>query len=486
MKRWIEKAGVTMSKSFSNDILECRKSMPATLKTVVLKAGLLSGVLIALFLFLQAAYTPAHAQSNASQAQAGAPAEEFLTPFQDIVLQGKLQCSLRRQVVMPFRGVLTSLDLRPGQTVMKGQVLARYKLWPDVAQQLQRQLAATQIKDMEVALANLDKALIPLEAKRAETESLVKENMAPPQSLVQIEKEIQFQKQSRKTAEERLQLERRLVAEYKAYVKDLLGGSLNPLAGSEDASITAPIAGQVVSIQSDLREGLELGAGAPAFIIGVMDPMVIHAQIHESDIVNVHLGDKAEVTMESVPNRTFEATVSRFSLTPLAPGVADPSYYDIEFTISNSDYVLREGFKGEIVFQPSKTAGSSSPKIVNPLGLEKSGDQPFFWMGGKEETEIWITSPRNGKVVIMGYFSAGPSLPGNPRRRLLLSSPNCHERQLVLPKDGWCRITVPVSAGPNRITLRALDEPTLTQLPGGETRPLRLIGVRGLAVSAVN
>jgi len=355
-----------MGKSFSNDILV--------------------SVLITLCLFLPAAYTPARAQSNDSQAQAGAPAEEVLTPFPDIVLQGKLQCSLRRQVVMPFRGVITSLDLRPGQTVKKGQVLARYKLAADAAQQLQKQLAAPQIKDMELALANLDKTLISLEEKRVETESLVNENMAPSNSLVQIEKEIQFQRKNRKVAEERLQLERRFLVEFKAYLKDLLGGSLNPLAGSEDASITAPISGQVVSILSDLREGLELGPQAPAFIIGVMDPMVIHAQIHESDIIKVHLGDKAEVTMESVPNRTFEATVSRFSLTPLAPGVTEPSYYDIEFTIPNSDYVLKEGFKGEIVFQPSRTAGSSSLKIIGPLGLEKMGNRATFQMGGKGET----------------------------------------------------------------------------------------------------
>jgi multidrug efflux pump subunit AcrA (membrane-fusion protein) len=459
--------------------------MSTTPKAAVLKTGLLLGVLITFCLLLPAAYTPARAQSNASLAQARAPAEEVLTPFPDIVLQGKLQCSIRRQVIMPFRGVITRLNVLPGQTVKSGQVLARYKLWPDTAQTLQRQVAATQVKDMELALANLDKTLLTLEAKRAETESLVNENMAPSQGLVQIENEIQLQKQSRKAAEERLKLERQLLVEFKAYMKDLLGGSLKPIAGSEDASIAAPIPGQVVSIQSDLREGLELGAGAPAFIIGVMDPMVIHAQIHESDIVNVHQGDRAEVTMESVPNRTFEATVSRFSLTPLAPGVAEPSYYDIEFTIPNSDYVLKEGFKGEIVLQPSKTAGSSSPKIVNPFGLDQMGDQTSFWIGGKQETEIWVTSPRNGKEVLTGFFSAGPSLPGNPRRRLLLSAPNCDERRLVLPKDGWCRITVPVSTGPNRITLRALDEPTLSQLPNGDSRPL-LIRVRGLAVCAVD
>jgi hypothetical protein len=215
-----------------------------------------------------------------------------------------------------------------------------------------------------------------------------------------------------------------------------------------------------------------------------MDPMVIHAQIHESDIVNVHLGEKAEVTMESLANRAFEATVSRFSLTPLAAGVADPSYFDIEFTIPNADYVFKEGFKGEIVLQPARTAGSSLPKIINPFGVTKNGDQSFFWMGGRRETEIWITSPKNGKVVITGYFQAGDGPPGNPLRRFLLSSQNCPERQLVLPKDGWCRITVPVSEGPNRITLRALDERTPAQVSsGGDTG---LIGVRGLAVSAVN
>ena len=458
--------------------------MPATPEAAMLKTGLLSGVLIAFCLSLPAEYTPARAQSNASQAQAGVPAEEVLTPFQDIVVQGKLQCSLKRQVIVPYRGVITRLNVQPGQTVKKGQVLVRYKLASDVVQSLQRQVAAPQIQDLELALANLDKALITLEEKRAETESLVKENMAPSLNLVQIEKEIQVQKQSRKVLEERLKLERQLLVELKAYVKDLLGGSLDPVAGSGDASITAPISGQVVSIQSDLREGLELGAGAPVFIIGVMDPMVIHAQIHESDIVNVHQGEKAEVTMESVPDRTFEATVSRFSLTPLASGVADPSYYDIEFTVPNSDYVLKEGFKGEIVFQPWMTTGSSSPKIIPPWGFEGSPDKPFFWMGGEKETEILITSPKNGNVVMTCFFSAGPSIPGNPRRRLLLSAPNSYERQLVLPKDGWCRISVPVSAGPNRITLRALDEPTLAQPPGGDTRPL-LISVRGLAVSEV-
>ena len=215
-----------MSRYFLNDIFECRNGMPAILKVAVLKAGLLSGVVIALCSFLPVAFTPAHAQSNASQAQAGAPVEEVLTPFQDIVVLGKLQCSLRRQVIISYRGVITSLNVQPGQTVKRGQVLARYKLASDIVQALQRQIAAPQIQDLELGLANLDKALITLEEKRAETESLVKENMAPSQGLAQIEKEIQVQEQTRKVLEKRLKLERQLLVELKVYVKDLLGGSL--------------------------------------------------------------------------------------------------------------------------------------------------------------------------------------------------------------------------------------------------------------------
>jgi hypothetical protein len=212
--------------------------------------------------------------------------------------------------------------------------------------------------------------------------------------------------------------------------------------------------------------------------------MVIHSQIHESDIVNVHQDDKAKVTMESVPERTFEATVSSFSLTPLAPGVAEPSYYAIEFTVPNSDCLFNEGFKAEIVLQPSRTAGSSTPKIVSPYGVTKTGDQPFFWLD-KGETEISFTSPKDAKAVITGYFAAGPSLQGNPQLRILMSCQNSYKRQLVLPKGGWYRIIVPVSAGPNRVILHALNEPTLAQLPNGDPRSF-LIGVTGLAVSEVN
>ena len=103
-----------MSKLFANDILDCRRSVPATFQAVLLKTGLSSGVLITLCPFLPAAYTPAvlHRMIHRHRPESH---EEVLTPFPDIVLQEKFQGSLRRQVATPFKGVITGLDSGPAK-----------------------------------------------------------------------------------------------------------------------------------------------------------------------------------------------------------------------------------------------------------------------------------------------------------------------------------------------------------------------------------
>jgi len=272
----------------------------------------------------------------------------------DVVIPSKLHCSLRRQVIMPFRGTITNMKAEAGQAVKKGDVLVQYRLFPDVAQQLNRQIAALQIKDLEVSVANIDKTLNTLETKRIEAKHLVDANMAPAINLSQIEKDIQYQRQARAATQEKLQYERQLAKEHSAYLQELLGGSLKPVGMTKDASLVSPIDGNVVAILPDARKGAEVAAGAPVMVIGVIDPMILRAQIHETDIVSISMGKKAEVTLESLPGRKFEATVTRMSLVPLVPGLEQPSYYEIELTVPNPDHVLREGFKGQVTFHLSR------------------------------------------------------------------------------------------------------------------------------------
>lgn len=305
-----------------------------------MKAGTFGAAIFFVCLALMAECYPACAQAASPKASVG----------QDILLQGKIQCSLKREVLVPFKGIITGLSVQSGQPVKAGDVLAHYTIAAEVVQQLQKQLAAPQIFELEGTLAGADKAMVALEEKRSELKGLVAENMAPAQSLEQVQKEIQYTGQNIAAARQRLQVERDSQKSFETYLKSQLGGSLAPIHHpSQPATLTAPIKGNVIAIQSNLCEGAAVDAGAPAFLIGVIDPMVMHAQIHESDMPKVALGDKAEVTLESVPDRTFEATVTRISMTPIVTGLEQPSYYEIELTIPNPGHIMKEGFKGQVV-----------------------------------------------------------------------------------------------------------------------------------------
>lgn len=269
------------------------------------------------------------------------------------LLQGKVQCFMKREVVIPFKGIIAGVAVQPGQSVKAGDVLATYVLAPETGLQLRKQIDAPQIMDMELSVLNGNNTLFAQEKSRLELVRLTKENMAPAQSLTQIETQIRYSKKSLETGRKRVQTERDEQKDFDAYLKQQLGGSFDPvLHPLEPASIRSPISGRVIEIQSDLSAGAELGQGAPVFLIGVTDPMVIRAQIFESDLPKVALGDKAEVILESIPNRTFEARVSRMSFTPLVLGLQQPSYYDIELTIRNPDDMIKEGFKGRVLFHP--------------------------------------------------------------------------------------------------------------------------------------
>ncbi len=278
---------------------------------------------------------------------AGSPASTDQKPG-DIIVQGKLSCPLKRLVIAPFRGVLTAVKARAGQKVKEGEVLAQYRLFPDVVIQLRRRLSPPQIHDLEAQIAGIDQNLSSMEVKKRELQGLSAENMAPAQSLSQVEKEIQLAFRNRSAIDARLKLEQQLAKDDLSVLKDQLGKSINPGNVPEQVSLVSPIAGYVIGEGADVREGAEVGPGEPAFVIGVMDPMVVRAQVHEMEAIHIGLGDKATISLDSLPGKTFEGTVSRLSWMPISPGVDQPSYYEMELTVPNPDLALKDGLKGQI------------------------------------------------------------------------------------------------------------------------------------------
>ncbi len=272
----------------------------------------------------------------------------------EIVISGKLFCTLKRQVIVPFHCTIISLMTRAGQKVMPGEVLARYRLSPEAELKLHRRVSSFHIQELEMQLAETNKNLARLEDNYSEIRQLSDHDMAPSHSMVQIEREIELLKKQQAFIQKRLPIERVLVKEDRAVVGKLLGNTVRHGHVPQEGTLKAPVGCRVIWVHPDLRKDAEFKKGTPAFSIGVMDPMLIRAQVHEIEVVQLNLGDVAVFTLESIPGREFEARVSRVSWASSTPQLDRPSYYDVELEVPNPDFILREGLRGRIIFRKKR------------------------------------------------------------------------------------------------------------------------------------
>lgn len=273
---------------------------------------------------------------------------ELGSSVSQVVLEGKLSCSVKRQVALPFKGIVTSLLVRVGQKVQTGDVLARYRLAADVVMQLRRRFSTGQINDLEVRLAEIEKNVGSLEGRHHELNQLLEHSMAPAEALKQVKREMRSLKEQQLLLQERIRLEKELAKEDLMLATDLLGEPVTPTQVPKEASLISPIDGYVIGIHPELREDVELGPISPAFSIGVMEPMIMRAHVHEMEAFELSMTDSAEITVESLRGRKFDAKVSRISWTPLTPALEQPSYYEIELAVPNPDLALKDGMKGKI------------------------------------------------------------------------------------------------------------------------------------------
>jgi multidrug resistance efflux pump len=264
------------------------------------------------------------------------------------VVTGKLYYSLKRRLLMPFTGIITEIYVQPGQPVREGEVLVRYKLEPEAALDLQRQLSDNKLKDMELKLAETDQRLVVLEGKHSEIKLLSESKLAPSGSLKQIERELQLVREQRKLLRERLTIEKQMGEEELALIGTRLGDVVEPGYIPNEATLTAPITGHVVAMDYELRVGAQIHGRTPVLEVAVTDPMLLRAQVHEIEAVGMKTGDPAEFTVESMPDSKFRAKVSRISWVSNTPRLDQPSYFDVEYEVANPELTLKEGYRCQV------------------------------------------------------------------------------------------------------------------------------------------
>jgi Cu(I)/Ag(I) efflux system membrane fusion protein len=79
-------------------------------------------------------------------------------------------------------------------------------------------------------------------------------------------------------------------------------------APSESITFGSPAAGFV--IEKNVVEGASIDAGARLFRIASLDKVWVEADVYEQDLANIRVGQRAEVTLDYSPGRSYEAKVA--------------------------------------------------------------------------------------------------------------------------------------------------------------------------------
>ena len=283
-----------------------------------------------------------------------APAPAITTPEPEISFNGKIFCSLKRLVDLPFKGVITSVLVRSGERVAPGQALASFRLAPEALLLIQQRLSPPQISDTAVRLAETERNLDVAAAKQQELAKLAVKKLASPQSLEQANHDLQQLTRERTELQTFLRQLRLSAQDDLAVLKSQLGNGVKPGEIPPEGILRAPIGGYIIWIQPELRQGALLEPTPGVFQVGVMDPMLVRAQAFEIEALQIKTGETAEINLESLPGRKFQGQVSRISWSSLTPGLDQPAYYDVELEVANPEMDLKDGLKAQIIFRKTQ------------------------------------------------------------------------------------------------------------------------------------
>jgi len=119
--------------------------------------------------------------------------------------------------------------------------------------------------------------------------------------------------------------------------------------------VTAPVDGVVLA--RNIEPGEVVLSGATALTLGQLDHLTITVYIPENHYGEVKLGDRVRVSVDSFPNQTFEATVTRIAdqaeFTPRNVQTAEgrqTTVFAVELSVQNPAGLLKPGMPADVTF----------------------------------------------------------------------------------------------------------------------------------------
>jgi RND family efflux transporter MFP subunit len=140
-----------------------------------------------------------------------------------------------------------------------------------------------------------------------------------------------------------------------------------------DVRMISPIDGIVIGRTADPGETVVLSLNSPVITIAQKEDLIIQANVPESDIVKVQIGQKADITFDALPAEDiFPANI--YEIDPASTIIQDVVYYRIKLKLDSLDPRLKAGMSTNIDVH---TAEKENVLMVSQRAIKTEGNKKF-------------------------------------------------------------------------------------------------------------
>ncbi len=278
---------------------------------------------------------------------------------------GKIYPEIEVKVSPDISGEITELTVKEGDSVKKGQVVAR--IFADIYA-IQANQAASGVAQSQAQVANSQASLAALQATLDQAGKTYNMQKQLYDEKVISRNEFNVAEAAYKSAQANYNAARQTIRGGQAAVQSAQSNLAKANKDLSRTAVLAPMDGVVslLSVKKGERVvGSNMMAGTEMLRIADMAKIEIRVDVGESDVPKLHLGDSAIITVDAYNDRKFKGVVTQIASSnngaatqaALANTSTDVTNYKVYVRLQPESYADLLG-KGSFPFRPGMSASA--------------------------------------------------------------------------------------------------------------------------------
>ena len=264
------------------------------------------------------------------------------TIIESVNASGKVYPEVEVKISPDISGEVTELNVEEGDSVKKGQVLAR--IYADIYA-LQRDEAASRVSQSSATVNNSKAALEALKANLDQAKQTLDRNQTLYDQKVISKAELEQYEVTYRSALANYNAAQQNIKSLQAGVQTSQTGLTKANKDLNRTTLTAPMNGVISSLKIKKGErvaGNSFNVGTEMMTVADMSVLEVRVDVGENDIVKVNFGDSVDVEVDAYNNRKFKGVVTQIaSSTKSSSAIStsnDVTNYEVRIRLDKESY----------------------------------------------------------------------------------------------------------------------------------------------------